>query len=68
MLPFTTLAEVQLRMEIPDDFDMTEWELVHVQNGIPDSSLPEGQRIGADWFPTHYKVFRELDFLWYWQL
>ena len=55
-------------MEIPDDFDMTEWELVHVQNGIPDSSLPEGQRIGADWFPTHYKVFRELDFLWYWQL
>jgi len=68
MLPFATLAEVQCRMEIPDDFDMTEWELVHVRHGIPKSTLPEGPRISADRFPTHYEVFRKLDLLWYWRL
>lgn len=44
------------------------WDLGVVRQGIPKSSLPEGPRIGAGNFPTHYEVFRKLDLLWYWRL
>ena len=44
------------------------WDLGSVRYGVPRSSLPEGPRLCADRFPTHYEVFRRLDLLWYWRL
>jgi uncharacterized protein YegP (UPF0339 family) len=44
------------------------WDPGQTVYGIPKSSLPEGPRIGADRFPTHYEVFQKLDLIWYWQL
>ncbi len=44
------------------------WELGQTVYGIPKSSQPEGPRIGADRFPTHYEIFQRLDMLWYWRL
>ncbi|MDE2843094.1 MAG: hypothetical protein OXN21_06905 [Chloroflexota bacterium] len=49
-------------MEILDDLDMPEWEKVQVRDGTPNSTLPEGPRIAANRFPTHYEVFRKLEF------
>jgi len=50
-------------MEILDDLDMPEWEKVQVRDGTPNSTLPEGPRIAANRFPTHYEVFRKLDLI-----